>query len=57
VALVLLGVWLVGSRARDPELAIDYVLLLAVFATLGLAHYALIGTRFGTASSRSSDGA
>jgi class 3 adenylate cyclase len=46
VALVLLGVWLVGSRARDPERAIDYVLLLAVFAALGLAHYALIGTRF-----------
>src|SRR2546421_3247399 len=46
VALVLLGVWLVGSRARDPARAIEYVVLLSVFAALGLAHYSLIATRF-----------
>jgi class 3 adenylate cyclase len=46
VALVLLGIWLVGSRARDPEHALDYFLLLSGFAALGLAHYALIGNRF-----------
>ena len=40
VALVLLGVWLVGTRARDLERALDYVLLVSVFAALGLAHYA-----------------
>src|SRR6266404_5333793 len=46
VALVLLGVWLVGSRARDPTRALEYLVLLAVFGLLGLAHYFLIGTRF-----------
>jgi hypothetical protein len=46
VALVLLGVWLVGSRAKDPARALDYLLLLSVLAAFGLAHYALIGTRF-----------
>lgn len=46
VALVLLGIWLVGSRARDPTRALDYLLVLSVFAALGLAHYSLIGTRF-----------
>ena len=46
LALVLLGVWLVGTRARDPTRALEYVLVLSVFAALGLAHYALIGTRF-----------
>jgi adenylate cyclase len=46
IALVLLGIWLVGSRARDPERALDYLLLLSVFAALGLAQYFLIGTRF-----------
>src|SRR5688572_17025479 len=46
VALVLLGVWLVGSRARDPARALDYLMLLSGFAALGLAHYFLIGTRF-----------
>ena len=45
-ALVLLGIWLVGSRAKDPSRALDYLLLLLVFAALGLAHYALIATRF-----------
>jgi len=46
VALVLLGAWLVGTRARDPTRALDYLLLLSVFAVLGLAQYWLIGTRF-----------
>ena len=46
VALVLLGVWLVGSRARDPVRALDYVIVLSVFAALGLVQYALIATRF-----------
>jgi class 3 adenylate cyclase len=46
VALVLLGVWLVGTRAKDPTRALDYLLLLSVLAALGLAHYALIATRF-----------
>jgi adenylate cyclase len=46
VALVLLGIWLVASRARDPGHALDYFILLSGFAALGLAHYALIGTRF-----------
>ena len=46
IALVLLGIWLVGSRARDPTRAYDYLLLLAVFVVLGVAHYSLIGTRF-----------
>jgi len=45
VALVLLGFWLVGTRARDPSRALDYLLLLSVFAGLGLAQYFLIGTR------------
>ena len=46
VALVLLGLWLVGSRAKDPTHALDYLMLLSVFAALGLAHYFLIATRF-----------
>ena len=45
-ALVLLGVWLVSSRAKDPSRALDYLLLLSVFAALGLVHYKLIATRF-----------
>jgi class 3 adenylate cyclase len=45
VALVLLGIWLVGSRATDPARALDYLILLSVFAVLGLVHYFLIGTR------------
>jgi adenylate cyclase len=45
-ALALLGVYLAWTRARDPERALDYVLVLTIFAALGLAHYALIGTRF-----------
>ena len=46
VALVLLGVFLVASRARDPARVVEYVLALSVFAFLGLVHYVLIGTRF-----------
>ena len=46
VALLLLGVWLIGTRADDPTRALGYVLALSLFAALGLAHYALIGTRF-----------
>jgi adenylate cyclase len=45
-ALVLMGSWLIGTRADDPTRALGYVLVLSLFAALGLAHYALIGTRF-----------
>jgi adenylate cyclase len=45
-ALALLGVWLISTRADDPTRAIGYVLVLSLFAVLGLTHYALIGTRF-----------
>lgn len=45
-ALVLMGIWLIGTRADDPTRALGYVLVLSIFATLGLGHYALIGTRF-----------
>jgi len=45
VALVLLGVFLVATRARDPDRALDYVILMSVFVALGLVHFALIGTR------------
>jgi adenylate cyclase len=46
LALVLLGIFLVGSRARDPARALDYLIVLSVFAGLGLVHYSLIATRF-----------
>lgn len=45
-ALILMGIWLIGTRADDPARALGYVLVLSVFAALGVAHYALIGTRF-----------
>ena len=45
-ALALLGVWLISTRADDPTRAVGYILVLSLFAALGLAHYALIGTRF-----------
>ena len=45
-ALVLMGIWLIGTRADDPTRALGYVLVLSTFAALGVAHYALIGTRF-----------
>ncbi len=46
VALVLLGIWLVGSRVEDPARAFNYLIALSVFAALGLMHYFLIATRF-----------
>ena len=46
VMLVLLGAWLVGTRAGDPMRAAGYAILVAIFAALGLVHYVLIGTRF-----------
>jgi class 3 adenylate cyclase len=45
-ALVLMGIWLIATRAEDPKRALGYLLVLSLFAILGLAHYALIGTRF-----------
>jgi adenylate cyclase len=45
-ALFFMGIWLIGTRADDPTRALGYVMVLSVFAALGLAHYALIGTRF-----------
>jgi len=45
-ALVLLGVWLISTRSDDPTRMIGYILVLALFAALGLGHYMLIGTRF-----------
>jgi len=45
-ALVLLGIWLVGSRADDPARMINYLIALSVFTALGLIHYSLIVTRF-----------
>ena len=46
VTLVLLGAWLVVTRAEDTTRAAGYAILAIAFAALGLAHYALIGTRF-----------
>jgi adenylate cyclase len=46
VALVLLGIWLLGSRADDPVRMYNYLTALSVFAALGLIHYSLIATRF-----------
>ena len=45
VTLVLLGAWLVGTRAEDPQRAVGYAVVLTIFAVLGAIHYALIGTR------------
>ncbi len=45
VALIAMGLWLVVSRAQDPERAMDFIGLLAVFAVLGLIHYRMIGSR------------
>ncbi len=45
IALVLLGAFLVLSRMRNPEHALDLGLGIAGFAALGLIHHALIGTR------------
>ncbi len=46
IALVLMGAWLAWSRAADPARVFNFLLLLSVFAALGLLHYALIATRF-----------
>jgi class 3 adenylate cyclase len=46
VALLLLGAFLVLSRLRDPEHALDLGLGIAGFAALGLIHFVLIGTRY-----------
>ena len=46
VALVLLGVFLVLSRLGNPAHALDFGLAIAGFATLGLIHFALIGSRY-----------
>jgi class 3 adenylate cyclase len=45
-ALALLGAWLISTRADDSTRAFGYVVVLSLFAMLGLAHYALIATRF-----------
>jgi class 3 adenylate cyclase len=42
VALVLLGAFLVGTRARDPSVALAYLIVLSLLAGLGLVHYLLI---------------
>ena len=44
-ALVLLGAWLLLSRADDPARLSGYAIALAVFAALGLLHRSLIGSR------------
>jgi class 3 adenylate cyclase len=46
IALVLLGAWLVATRAEDPKRALGYVAVLLLFAALGWVHYLVIGTRF-----------
>ena len=46
LALLLLGAFLVLSRLRSPEHALDLGLGIAGFAALGLIHFALIGTRY-----------
>ncbi len=46
VALALLGAFLVLSRIRIPEHALDLGLGIAGFAALGLIHFVLIGTRY-----------
>jgi len=46
VALLLLVVWVVISRAEDPARVINYLIVISVFIALGLVHYSLIGSRF-----------
>jgi class 3 adenylate cyclase len=46
VALVLLGIFFIVSRAPDPTRAATYVAALAGFAALGVLHHSLIGSRF-----------
>ncbi|WP_417816373.1 adenylate/guanylate cyclase domain-containing protein [Thalassospira alkalitolerans] len=44
VALILMGGWLVVTRASDPLRAIEYLLVLGVLAGFGIVHYKIIGT-------------
>lgn len=44
-AILLLGAWLIWSRAGTPENAARYLALLAILAALGALHYSLITTR------------
>lgn len=44
--IVLLGTWLIWSRASRPESALGFAMLLLVLIVLGAAHYILIATRF-----------
>lgn len=46
VALVLLGIWIVATRADDPARLSAYLIALTVFVALGLFQYSLIATRF-----------
>lgn len=46
VALVLLSIWILATRADDPARLLNYSIALSVFAALGLIHYFLIATRF-----------
>ncbi|MBK8742624.1 MAG: adenylate/guanylate cyclase domain-containing protein [Betaproteobacteria bacterium] len=46
VTLVLLGAWLVITRADDVVRALGYAAVMATFVVLGLVHYSLIATRF-----------
>ncbi len=45
VALALLALWFVVSRSSDPARALDFAVVIGVFAALGAAHHALIGSR------------
>jgi class 3 adenylate cyclase len=46
VTLVVLGAWLVVTRSEDAARALGYAAVMAIFVLLGVAHYALIATRF-----------
>lgn len=46
VALALLGVFMVFSRAADPGRAIEFLVLFSAFASIGLIHYRLIGSNY-----------
>ena len=44
--LVVLGAWLVITRADDVVRALGYAGVMAIFVVLGLVHYSLIATLF-----------
>ncbi|PTC00139.1 hypothetical protein C9975_09145, partial [Thalassospira xiamenensis] len=44
VALILMGGWLIATRSGNPTLAFEYGTAVAIFATLGVIHYRIIGT-------------